>query len=540
MTSRPFPADFFKRLRQKDPTLWKSGDKEHQKIIRHCLGWLDLPRSMAAGPIRSFAAEICAEKFTHAVVLGMGGSSLACEVFRNCFPQAPGHPRLEVLDTTHPDAVASLGSRIDLNSSLFIVSSKSGSTIEPNCFMNHFYSLILKARGKQAGKQFIAITDPGTSLEKLAHSLGFRKVFLNPSDVGGRFSVLSYFGLVPAALMGINIEQLLKRARRAQEETFSASGGQSMALKLGAVLGESAKQGQDKLTLMLSPALGSFGLWIEQLVAESTGKEGKGILPVFNEPPPHHYGADRFFVGLDSSPSRQPALAMKLKDVYDLGGQFFIWEAATAAAGFLLELNPFDQPDVQSAKDQTKLLLETLDKKGKLPRENADFRAGGLSAFADPQLMQNLKGVQWPLAKVLGAHLSRLAPGDYFALLAYVNPDENNHLLLEKILGLIRPLSAAALRLDYGPRYLHSTGQFYKGGGSRGLFLELVESPQDIEPIPGQPFSFSTLCRAQAQGDFTAMIKAGRRILRLELGPSKTGSLQALANALTQLDIINA
>lgn len=534
------PTSFLSRLRQKDPTLWKNGDKEHQKIIRNSLGWVDLPRAFAAGPLRSFTAEIQKEGFKHVVVLGMGGSSLGCEVFRSCFPQAPGFPRLDVLDTTHPAAVAALEARIDLNSSLFIVSSKSGSTIEPNCFMEHFYALASKIRGGQAGQRFIAITDAGSSLERTARSRQFRKVFLNPSDVGGRYSVLSYFGLVPAALSGIDVDKLLERARQAAQETFSSA--EPLALKLGTALGEQAKQGRDKLTLILPPALSSFGLWVEQLIAESTGKEGKGILPVCGEPPgpADFYGSDRFYVNfaLSDSPAQtagRPVLNVTLRDIHDLGAQFFIWETAAAAAGFWLEINPFDQPDVQSAKDQTRLLLETLDKKGRLPRENADFRAGGLACFADAELAKTLKGQQKPLAEILAAHFKRWRPGDYVAILAYLNPDQDNGRALEKIASFIRPLSPGPVTIEFGPRYLHSTGQLYKGGGGRGLFLQIAEPEGGDPAIPGQPFSFSTLCRAQAQGDFAAMLKAGRRILRLDMDHAGAQSLKALANALADL-----
>jgi len=549
---------FAQRLWSKDPTLWKT-EPAHQKIIRNSLGWLTLPEAMAAGlgPVRSFAAEIRAEGFTHAVVLGMGGSSLTCEVFRRVFTPAPGAPVLEVLDSTNPATVAALEARLDLARTLFFVSSKSGGTVEPNCLMDYFFDKVSRRAGNKAGRQFVAITDPGTAMEKAAISRGFRKVFLNPSDVGGRFSALSLFGLVPAAVMGVDVGRLLNSARamaRACGIESSAGAADNPALRLGAALGLRARAGRDKLTLSLSASLEPFGLWIEQLIAESTGKEGRGILPVHGEPlgAPQSYAADRVFVrmALREQPERDveerlaaleraghPVLRFSLADRYELGGQFFLWEAATAAAGFLLGVDPFDQPDVQSAKDQTKRLLAGLEG-GTLPKETADLRAGGLAAFADQDLRSSLnanRGLDLPLSRVLGAHLARLKPGDYAAVLAYVHPDEGSRLQLEALQRHLRRISTAAVTVQYGPRYLHSTGQLYKGGAANGVFLELVAPDATALPVPGQGFSFGTLHRAQARGDFAALLEGGRRILRLELGTAVEESLRAVVNAAAEL-----
>jgi transaldolase/glucose-6-phosphate isomerase len=549
-------AMFISRLWDKDASLWKQ-EKEHQKIIKNSLGWLTVADAMAAGlgQVRNFAAEIKDEGFTHAVVLGMGGSSLCCEVFRTCFPAAKGYPRLEVLDTTNPQAIAALEKRLDLQRSLFIVASKSGSTIEPNCFMDHFFAKVEKAAGAKAGRQFVAITDPGTSLEKLARSRGFRKVFTNPADIGGRYSALSLFGLVPAAVMGVDVEKLLTRARAAARQMSpAAEASQNPGLRLGAALGAHALKGQDKLTLSLSPSIETFALWIEQLVAESTGKEGKGIIPVPSETvgKPNAYADDRLFVRLElpNSPDKdacdslsaleragRPVITIPLQDVYDLGSQFLIWEVATAAAGFLLGIDPFDQPNVQAAKDQTNRLLDSLEK-GKLPEEKSPLRAGGWGAFGDDGLVKQLKAgskepaPDLPLVEVLSSHLARLKIGDYCGVLAYVDPNVENRVALDTVQSLLRQLSTAPVCLEFGPRYLHSSGQLYKGGPDSGLFLLLTQPEKASDPIPGHPFGFPTLHRAQALGDYAALKAAGRRVLRLDLAVDGAKPWSSLRNAL--------
>jgi transaldolase/glucose-6-phosphate isomerase len=543
-------ALFSSRMWAKDAALWKK-EEGHQKIIKNALGWLTAPDAMAAGlgAVRAFVNEVRAEGFTDAVVLGMGGSSLCCEVFARCFPTEKGYLSLHVLDTTNPGAVQTLTERLPLQKTLFIVASKSGSTIEPNCLMEHFWAAVERVSPGKAGRAFITITDPGTSMEKLARARGFRKIFTNPADVGGRFSALTLFGLVPAALMGVEVDTLLTRARAAARDcAASVPTGKNPGLRLGAALGSHAARGQDKLTLWISPAFETFALWVEQLIAESTGKEGKGIVPVAFEPlrAPSAYGKDRLFVALQlaAQPAPKelgaleqaghPVYTLHLKDAYDLGAQFFIWEVATAAAGFLLGVDPFDQPDVQSAKDMTKALLGALEG-GKLPAEKAPVNAGGLAAFADPELVSALgsrgAGAQLPLAEVLSAHLSRVKDGDYIGVLAYAQPTDDNRRALEALTASLRALSKAPVVLEHGPRYLHSTGQLYKGGAANGVFLELVEEDAAQVPVPGQAFTFGTLFRAQARGDFAATLAAKRRALRLELGPSGHKPLQAVANA---------
>lgn len=546
-------ARFAERLWAKDAATW-TADKDGQKIIKRSLGWLDAPLSIAAGlaPVRAFADEAKAEGFKKAVVLGMGGSSLCVEVLRAVFGAAPGRLELAVLDSTHPDAVAALEKTLDLDKTLFVIASKSGSTVEPNCLFDHFWHATARLGGKP-GRRFAAITDPGTSLEKLARELGFRKVFLNPADVGGRFSALTLFGLVPAALAGVEAGAFLERARAMSRACSPLTATRdNPGLRLGAALGRHARAGRDKMTLVLPPALESLGLWIEQLVGESTGKNGKGIVPVTGEAleAPSRYGRDRLFIRLTLKGRDEPAVdkrltaleeaghpvvRLELADGLDLGAQFFLWEVATAAAGFLLGVNPFDQPDVQSAKEQTAALLGRLDG-GQLPPEKASLRAGGLAAFADPALTAALQadpGQDKPLRDVLAAHLARVAPGDYVAVLAFLAENDENRRLLEDVRARLRERAGPApVILSYGPRYLHSTGQLHKGGAPRGVFLMLTEPERGRMPVPTKPFTFATLCRAQARGDFEALNAAGRRVLRLELGPVGPDSLRALANAL--------
>ncbi|HAZ08212.1 MAG TPA: transaldolase [Elusimicrobia bacterium] len=544
-------ARFSERLWAKDTSLWKD-DKDHQKLIRRALGWLDAPVAMAPGlgPVRAFAEEAAAEGLRHAVVLGMGGSSLCVEVLRAAFGSAPGRLSLHALDSTHPEAVAALEDCLDLSKTLFIVASKSGSTVEPNAFFDHFWGAVARLPSAAPGRRFAAITDPGTSLEKLSRERGFRKTFLNPSDVGGRFSALTLFGLVPAALAGVDVTEFLSRARR----TASACGPQTPAcenpaLRLGAFLGVHARGGRNKPTLVLPPILEAFGLWVEQLVAESTGKEGRGILPVVGEPlgDPSSYGGDRTFVSVSLhgraeagvaealaalEQAGHPVLRLEMSDLQDLGGQFILWEIAVAAAGFLIKVDPFDQPDVQSAKDRTKELL--AGPQGGAATPKASFRTGGLSAFADAGLVAALQadpGQDRPLREVLSAHFSRVRPGDYIAILAFLPEIDENRRLLEEVRRLARARTTAPVTVSWGPRYLHSTGQFHKGGPNQGLFLVLGETEKTRPAAPGKPFTFAALCLAQTRGDAAAMLASGRRLLRLELRESIEG-LRALANSL--------
>lgn len=547
-------ARFSERLWSKDAALWKD-DKEHQKLIRHSLGWLDAPVTSGAslGPVKAFAEAAAAEGFRQAVVLGMGGSSLCVEVLRSVFGAAPGRLELLTLDSTHPDAVAALAARLDLDKTLFIVASKSGGTVEPNAFFDYFWDLVSRRPGAKPGRQFVAITDTGTSLEKMSRERGFRKTFLNPSDVGGRFSALTLFGLVPASLAGVDAGELLSRARQAAA-SFSPQTAtrDNAALRLGAFIGCHARDGRDKLTLVLPPSFESLGLWIEQLVAESTGKEGRGVLPVTGEDlaAPSAYGRDRAFVRLslkgraepkvDAALSAleqagHPVLRLDMGDALDLSAQFLLWEVATAAAGYLLKVNPFDQPDVQTAKDRAKEALNGL--RDAAP-EKASLRAGGLAAFADAGLLTALKadgGQDRPLREVLSAHLARVKAGDYVAILSFLPETDDNRHALDEIRSRLRALTPAPVTSSWGPRYLHSTGQLHKGGPAKGVFLVLGDSGKGDLPVPGKPYSFGDLCRAQAKGDAAAMLSCGRRLLRLDLGTKAAEGLRALANALNDV-----
>ena len=544
-------ARFCERLWAKDPSIWKD-DKEHQRLIRRSLGWLDAPivSGAALGPVKAFAEAAAADGFRQAVVLGMGGSSLCVEVLRAAFGNTPGRLELLTLDSTHPEAVLTLGKRLDLDKTLFIVASKSGGTVEPNAFFDYFWDLCARRPGARPGRQFVAISDAGTSLDKMSRERSFRKTFLNPADVGGRFSALTLFGIVPAALAGIDAGEMLSRARRAAV-TFSPQTPTQAnpALRLGAFIGRHALDGRDKLTLVLPPSLEMFGLWIEQLVAESTGKEGRGVLPVMGETlaAPSAYHRDRAFVRLtlkgraepsvdaaleDLEQAGHPVMRFELNDMLDLGAQFLLWEVATAAAGFLLKVNPFDQPDVQTAKDRTK---EALNGPKDGSPEKASLRAGGLAAFADAGLVSSLKadaGQDRPLREVLDAHLSRVKIGDYVAVLAFLPGTDENRRLIDEVRRRTRARTLAPVTISWGPRYLHSTGQLHKGGPAKGVFLVLCDGEKTVLAVPGKPFSFGELCRAQAQGDAAAMLSAGRRLLRLDLGVNTVEGLRALANAL--------
>ncbi len=515
------------RLWEADATLWKPGDEAHQAIIGNSLGWLSVfegVRDQVEG-ITAFVDELRAEGFRSAVLLGMGGSSLAPEVLEAVLGTKEGYLGLHVLDSTDPAAVRAVEAAVDLETTLFVVSSKSGGTTETASFHAYFFERLTELDGDHAGHHFVAITDEGTSLQEEALAQGFRAIFVNPSDIGGRYSALSFFGLVPAALVGVDLERLLDGVRA----TAIACGpvvpaAENPGLRLGAALGEAALAGRDKLTIVTEPPLRALGAWVEQLVAESTGKEGKGILPVDLEPvgDPDVYGEDRVFaaVGLASvaapGHARQlidlaavghPVLGHEIDGVYAIGGEFLHWEIAVATAGHVLGIDPFDQPNVQESKDNTKRLLAGYIASGELLE---DLPAGeGRLAFpvADDEL---------PVA--LAAFFGRAAPGDYVALQAYVAAGDAVWGHLQTLRLELRDGLRLATTLGYGPRFLHSTGQLHKGGPNRGLFLQLVGHDPDDASIPGQPYSFSVLKRAQARGDLGALRAHGCRALRVCLG----------------------
>ncbi len=499
-----------------DTSLW-TDDADQRAEIGQRLGWLHSVDIMMGetARIKMFAEDIRIEGFTRIVLLGMGGSSLASEVFGACCGAEEGYPALDVLDTTVPKSILEVERSLDLTKTLFIVSSKSGSTIEALSLFKYFFARVEEAVGENAGKHFVAITDPGTSLGKLASEKDFRKTFLNPPDIGGRFSALSYFGLVPAALIGMDVDRLLMRAAQAVE---SAEPGvpslENPGLWLGVLMAEASLSNNDKLSLITSPGVKSFGLWLEQLIAESTGKEGKGIIPIHDEPfgPPDTYADDRLFVYLrldddgthDAAVSALeaagfPVVTLRLHTPYDLGREMFRWEFATAVAAVVLNINAFDQPNVQESKDITKELLGRYQETGAIPE-------GVMSRVDDENLESTLK-----------EFLGTVNPGDYIAFNAFIHPSAEAEEALQKARDALRAKYRVATTLGFGPRYLHSTGQIHKGGPDEGVFIQLtVDDPEDID-VPGEGYSFGALKTCQAEGDYQALEKRGRRIMRIHL-----------------------
>lgn len=546
--------NFSKRLAARDPSLWKS-EPEHQKIIKNALGWLTVSKGMIeqAGNLQEFVEGIRKEGYKQAVVLGMGGSSLCPDVCRETFGARPGYLALEVLDSTVPASIALLEKSLDLEKTLFLVSSKSGGTVETLSFYKYFRDRLNKLKGERAGENFVAITDPGTSLEKLARDEKFRRVFHGVPEIGGRYSALSNFGMVPAALAGIDVRGLLEQAERMVRACAPpAAAKENPGLSLGAMLAEAARAGRDKATFFLSPGIRTFGDWAEQLIAESTGKEGKGILPVVGETigGPEVYGADRFFVHLQlASEAREriepklealksaghPLVSFTLSDKICLGQEFYRWEVATATAGALLGINAFDQPNVQESKDNTNRLLAEFRSKGRLSEDEAASAAGELKMYCDAPTRANLEKLgnqlgdsDSSLENQLSGFLHQAHPGDYVALMAYLEPASAFKALLQAVRMQIRDSLRVATTLGYGPRFLHSTGQFHKGGPANGLFIQITcDDPEDL-PVPGEPYTFSVLKRAQAFGDLQSLEAKKRRVVRIHLGGKIKSGLDQL------------
>ncbi len=516
---------FLTRLWDKDPALWAAGPVPE---IANRLGWLELPRAMGArtASITAFAGEIKAEGFRHVVLLGMGGSSLGPDVFRKTFVSAPGFPEMIVLDSTHPAAVAAVENRIDPRRTLFVVSSKSGTTIEPLAFFRYFWDVAGRAL-PDPGPHFIAVTDPGSFLSGQALERKFRRIFLADPNVGGRFSAFTEFGLVPAALIGVDIGRLLERAAaEADRHSPAARMDAAPGLLLGAAIGEIGRR-RDKLTILTSPRLRSFPDWLEQLIAESLGKVGRGVLPIAGEPaiPAADYGGDRFFAALllDGDENAElenrldelekagfPVIRIRLADAYDLGREIYRWEIAIAAAGAVLGVHPFNQPDVELAKD--------LARKVMAPAPGAQRAAPADEAIAAGDTPQALAGF-----------LAKAKPGDYVAIQAFLNPDAATERALEELRRAILEKTRLATTLGFGPRFLHSTGQYHKGGPNEGLFIQFVDEPDADLPVPETDLTFGRLIRAQASGDAQALGQAGRRILRINLGRDAANHLNFFA-----------
>ncbi len=523
-------SNFNRRLWDKDPTLWLS---EHvSKIVG--LGWLIIPEIVhdQIDDIVSFAEEIKSEDVRHVVLLAMGGSSLSPEVYHLTFDSANGFPALIVLDSTHPAAIKKVEEEIDIPNTIFLVSSKSGTTIETISLFRYFWQKVGQTVGNPS-RHFVAITDPGTPLAKLSEERRFRRRFLAPPDVGGRYSALTVFGLVPAGLIGVKLHQLLDRARIASDScAFSVPEQKISGLVLGAALGELTKAGRDKVTFLTSSSIKSFPAWLEQLIAESTGKDGKGMVPIVEEPlaPPETYGKDRFFIYLsvedDKNPELErmlteledvghPTVSIRLSDKPNMGQEIFRWELAVAAAGSVLGVHPFNQPDVELAKQ---LARETV-KKGKM-QESENVKSFVLE---EPE----------KLAKALERWLARARGGDYVAIHAYLPMQEKTTSALQVIRQKLLNRLNLATTLGYGPRFLHSTGQLHKGGPNTGIFLQIVDEPDEDIPVPETNYTFGTLIKAQAIGDYKALEQRGRRLLRVNLKKDVKGGLERLAELIT-------
>ena len=544
--------DKVRRLWARDASLW-TGTEEG-----NWLGWLEITEDQLAHlqRFKSIAEEVKNAGFSHALLLGMGGSSLCPEVMKMTFGKRAGYPELLVLDSTDPAQIQTFESKIDLASTLFIVSSKSGSTLEPNIFKQYFFEQVKRGVGeKEAGHRFIAITDPGSKLQQMAEKDGFRHIFFGVPSIGGRYSALSDFGMIPSAIMGVDVEKFLSRTEdMVQACKPSVPIEENPGVVLGTILGVLAHRGYDKVTLTTSPGIYNLGAWLEQLLAESTGKEGRGLIPVDRESlgPPEVYGQDRVFIyiRLESEPDESqdkaidrleqaghPVVRISVDEIYDLGEEFFRWEMATAVAGSLLGINPFDQPDVEASKEETRKLTTEYERTGAFPPEIPILEEGSLQLFTDEKNARALKeavGSDPSLVTYLKAHLNRLQANDYFAVLAYVEMKEAHEKLLQALRHAVRNAKRVATCLGFGPRFLHSTGQVYKGGPNRGVFLQITcEDAVDL-PVPGQKYTFGVVKAAQARGDFQVLTERDRRALRVHLGKEVRADLVKLETAIRQ------
>ena len=524
-------SDRVKRIWKQDASVWSNTDEAKW------LGWLNIVEQQIEGQARfaEFAEEVKHAGFSHALLLGMGGSSLCPEVLRLSFGRTPSMPDLHVLDSTDPAQVRAVEAGIHVPTTLFIVASKSGSTLEPNVFKEYFFE-----KSGRNGKQFIAITDPGSHMQKVAEGEGFRKIFYGLPSIGGRFSALSDFGLIPAAVMGIDVAKFLASAQT-MVQACQTTGADNPGLQLGVLLGTLAKRGRDKVTLIASPGIHDLGAWLEQLIAESTGKDGKALIPLDREPlgAPAVYGNDRVFVyerleaGADPEQDEavkalatagHPVVTIAVKDGYDLGQEFFRWEFATAVAGAILGINPFNQPDVEASKIATKKLTSEYEASGSLPGETPAFDEDGIKVFGATSAKTLLDAVR--------AHLGSIKAGDYFATLGYIQMNAAHEAVLTQIRKRVRDAKHVATCVGFGPRFLHSTGQAYKGGPNSGVFLQITADDAQDLPIPNQKFTFGIVKAAQARGDLQVLIERGRRALRIHLGKDVNAGLAKLASTI--------
>ncbi|HET6179169.1 MAG TPA: bifunctional transaldolase/phosoglucose isomerase [Candidatus Sulfotelmatobacter sp.] len=537
------------RLWQRDATLWSGADEANW------LGWLDIVDEQIAqqDQLQKIAKEVQARGFQHVLLLGMGGSSLCPEVLRMTFGRITHFPTLHVLDSTDPAQVKAFEHSIDIPKTLFIVSSKSGSTLEPNIFKQYFFKRAEQAVGvTKVGSQFIAITDPGSKMQQVAEADRFLHIFFGRASIGGRYSALSNFGMVPAAVMGLDTKKFLAKAAdmvRACGPSIAVADNPGAAL--GVILGTAANDGRDKVTIITSPGISDLGAWLEQLLAESTGKIGKGIIPVDREnlADPAIYGSDRVFVyvrlenGADADQDAKvaaiekaghPVVRIPMADVYDLGAEFFRWEIATAVAGAIIGINAFNQPDVEASKIATRALTTEYETKGSLPAEKPVVDESGIKLFTDEKNAAELAkaaGDDPTVAGYLKAHLARIKAGDYFAVLGYIQMNTEHEQSLQAVRHAVRDTKHVATCLGFGPRFLHSTGQAYKGGPNSGVFLQVTcDDPVELQ-VPAQKYTFGVVKAAQARGDFQVLADRGRRALRVHLGSNLKAGLAALQAA---------
>ena len=533
------------RLWAQDASLWTGADEASW------LGWLNIVAAQIANAqqFRDFVEDVKQAGCKNILLLGMGGSSLCPEVLKLTFGKVEGFPEIHVLDSTDPAQVKTLENKIDLAHTLFIVASKSGSTLEPNIFNQYFYERVKETvDAEHVGSRFIAITDPGSKMQQVAERDKFRHIFFGLPSIGGRYSALSNFGMIPAAAMGLDTVKFLASAHEMVEACKADA--DNPGLTLGAILGTLANHGRDKITIIASPGIHDLGAWMEQLIAESTGKEGKAIIPVDREAIDNVnvYGTDRVFayVRLTSAPdavqdaqvaalenSGQPVIRISMNDIYDLGQQFFCWEIATAVAGAIMGINPFNQPDVEASKIETKKLTSEYEEKGSLPAETPIYEGEGVKLFTDENNAKKLADSERSLAGYLKTFVDQIGAGDYVAVLGYIEMNEAHEATLQSLRHAIRDDKKVATCLGFGPRFLHSTGQAYKGGPNTGVVLQITCDDANDLPVPGQKFTFGVAKAAQARGDFQVLSDRGRRALRVHLGADVTAGLQTLQAAMT-------
>lgn len=545
-------ANKVQRLWNRDASVWTGADESRW------LGWLDIVERQQADEavFAAIAADVKQAGFEHALLLGMGGSSLCPEVFAITFGNQAGFPQLHIVDSTDPAQVAAAEKAVDLAKTVCIVASKSGSTLEPNILKQYFFAQMEKAVGKEnAGKHFSAITDPGSKMEQVAKADGFRSIFYGDPQIGGRYSALSKFGMVPAAVMGMDVKRFLANAKTAVDAAKNADVEANAGVHLGLILGSAHNAGQNKLTFFTSPEIYDLGAWMEQLIAESTGKQGKGITPVDREEitTAGHYGSDRIFAyfrlkGGDNAllddciagvkAAGHPVVQFEIDDIYQIGALFFTWEIATAVAGAIMAINPFNQPDVEASKIATRQLTDEYEKTGKLSEPAPVFEGDGVKLFADEKYAAVLRGSSASIPSLkaaLQAHLGQIKAGDYFATLAYIQMTEAHEKTIQSFRHKVLYAKKVATCLGFGPRFLHSTGQDYKGGPNTGVFLQITADHAADVAIPGQRYTFGVVIAAQAAGDLTVLQERGRRALRVHLGADVAAGLKHLSNTIKEM-----